>query len=241
MEALSLTCVPNTSSSESPKKRTSSPGAPTSHRKKPKMDPGHSDRDKRKRKKKKRPITHDSGTMLGLIQNVRSSSPAPGPPFPSASSPTKNRSSSFVPSQSDGLSGSSLASPSPVRSPSVAVASSQEAAHALLQQERVIPTSPSTSKVRLISMFVSNDVQTLPSLSMTIKCSLRALCPLLFARSVLICFISLLLSPRVAMSHVTVVLSTGSTLINNLMDWKVDASSAKKPVLSAVPWCVAVQ
>ncbi|KAH9994555.1 hypothetical protein BJV74DRAFT_831230 [Russula compacta] len=146
MEALSLTCVPNAPSFESPKKRTSSPGAPTPHRKKPKMDPGHSNRDKRKRKKKKRPITRDSGTMLGLVQNVRSSSPALGPPFPSASSSTENRSSSFVPPQSDGPSGSSSAPLPPVRSPSVAGALSQEAAHALLQQERVIPTLPSTSK-----------------------------------------------------------------------------------------------
>src|SRR6266850_2245182 len=83
-------------------------------------------------------------------------------------------------------------------------------------------------------------LQTLHSPSAITKPSLRALCRLSCARSVLICFTSLLRFPHAVMSHVMAVLSTGSTLISNLMDEKVDTSTAKRPVLNAAPSCVAV-
>jgi hypothetical protein len=78
-------------------------------------------------------------------------------------------------------------------------------------------------------------ILTLRSPSRTTKHSLQALYPLLYARSVLICFTSPLRSPPVVMSLVTAVLSTGSTLISNALDQKVNVLSAKKPVPSAAP------
>ena len=217
MEPSPLTRVTPNPSPKSSQKRTSSPGAPAPHTKKPKTGPGqgYSDKTKRRRKKKKLPITRESGIMSGLVQDVRFSSPSPEHPLPSASRSTENR-PSFISSQSGSLLSGSSNPPSPVRSPSVAIASSSEAR--LGANERVVEALHAESKVRLSSLSSFDGVQTLYSPSATIKPSLRALCRLSCARSVLICSTSLSHYPHVVMSLVMTVLSTGLKLISNPID-----------------------
>jgi hypothetical protein len=217
METSPLTCVPPNPSPKSSQKRTSSPGAPAAPTKKPKMGPGqgYSDKTKRRRKKKKLPITRESGIMSGLVQDVRLSSPSPGPPLPSASCSTENR-PSFISSQSGSLLGGSSNSPSPVCAPPVATSPSSEAQ--LVANERVAEALQVESKVRILSLFSFDGVQTLFSPSATIKPFLRALCRLSCARSVLICSTNLSHYPHVVMSLVMTVLSTGLKLISKLTD-----------------------
>ena len=216
METSPLTRVPPNPSPKSSQKRTSSPGAPAPPTKKPKTGhgQGYSDKTKRRRKKKKLPITRESGIMSGLVQDVRLSSPSPGPPLPSASS-TENR-PSFISSQSGSPLGGSSNPPSPVCAPPVAISSSSGAQ--LVANERVVEALHAESKVRLSSHFSFDGVQTPFSPSATIKPFLRALCRLSCARSVLICSTSLSHYPHVVMSLVMAVLSTGLKLISKLMD-----------------------
>ncbi|KAI0249796.1 hypothetical protein BJV78DRAFT_1224982 [Lactifluus subvellereus] len=145
MESLSLTRNPTTSSPKSSGKRTSSPGARTPQAKRPKMDlrQVHSNRDKkRRRKKKKQPMTRDSS---GLAQNECSSSLAPDPPLPSASSSTESC-QRFLSPQSDFLPGRPLTPAPCVNSKPVGVSSSinngnrSPGSLAPLGQERVVPT-----------------------------------------------------------------------------------------------------
>jgi hypothetical protein len=244
MEPLTLMRAPTPSyDPQSSKKRTSSPDAPATRSKRPKTDPGqgHSDKDRRRRrrrKQKKQPITHDSGdhdsgAVSGNAQSVPSTSLAPASPLPSASRLTESR-LSLVSSQSDRPFDSSSAPPPPLHSSLGTSSHEQRAACTPLQGERVMPASHSECKVRLLSVSVSNCVRTHHSLSTTTKHSLRALYPLLCAKSVSICSTNPLRFPLAGMSLVTAVSSTGSTLISNMMDWKVEAFSAKKHVLIAV-------
>lgn len=228
---------------QSSKKRTSSPDAPATRTKKPKTDPGqgHSDKDRsrrrrRRRKQKKQPIhsgDHDLGAVSGNTQSVPSPSLAPASPLPSASRSTESQ-LSLVSSQSDRPFDSSSALPPPPHSSLGTSSHGERAACTPLQSERATPASHSECKVRLLSVSVSNCVRTHHSLSTTTKHSLRALYPLLCAKSVSICSTNPLRFPLAGMSLVTAVSSTGSTLISNMMDWKVEAFSAKKHVLIAV-------
>jgi hypothetical protein len=225
------------------KKRTSSPGAPTTRTKKPKTDPGqgHSDKDRkrrRRRKQKKQPIARDSGahklgSVSGNAQNVPSSSLTSASSLPSAS---KSNESQLSPasSQSDRSFDSSSAPAPPLHSSPGSSSHEQRAACAPLRRERVMPVSHSECKVRLLSVSVPNCVRTHHSLSTTTKHSLRALYPLLCAKSASICSTNPLRFPHAGMSLVTAASSTGLTLICNLMDWKMEAFSAKKHVLIAV-------
>ena len=156
MEPNPLMSAPSNSSPKSSQKRTSSPGAPAPHPKKPKKDPGqgYSDKNKRRRRKKKQPITRDSGILSGLMQNVRSSSLSPEPPLPSASCSTENR-LSFMSSQSDSLLESSSISPSLDRSPPVVIASSSEVQPATqipLRKEHAVQVLHCESKVCFSSL-----------------------------------------------------------------------------------------
>ncbi len=226
---------------QSSKKRTPSLDAPTILTKKPKTEPGqgHSDKDRRRRrrKQKKQPIArdsgaHNSGAVSGDAQNVTSRSLTPVSPLPSASGSTESQ-LSLASSQSNRPFDSSSAPLPTVYSSLGSSSHEQHAAYAPVRRECVMATSHSECKVRLLSVYVSNCVQTYCSLPMTTKHSLRALYPLLCAKSVSICSINPLRSPHADMSLVTAVSSTGSTLISNLMDWKVEAFSEKKHVLIA--------
>jgi hypothetical protein len=243
MEPLTFTRTPTPSyDPQSSKKRTFSPDAPTTRTKKPKTEPGHDQSDKdrrrrRRRKQKKQPIARDSGAhnlgaVLGDAQNIPSSSLTPASPLPSVSRSAETR-LSLASSQSDRPFDSSSAPPPLDLSPGSS-SHEQRAACASLQSERVIPVSHSESKVRLLSEFVSNCVRAHLSLSTTTKHSSRALYPLFCAKSVSICSTNPLHFPHAGMSPVITVSSIGSTLISNLMDWKVEAFSAKKHVLIAV-------
>ena len=228
---------------QSSRKRTFSPDTLTTRTKKPKTDPGqgHSDKDRRRRrrrKQKKQPIARDSGahnlgSVSGNAQNVPSSSLTPASPLPSASRSTGSQ-LSLTSSQSDKSFESSSAPPTPLHSPLGSLFHEQRAACAPLRKERVMPASQSDAKVRLLSESVSNCVRTHHSLFTTTKRCLRALYPLLCAKSVSICSTNPLPFPHAGMSLVTAVSSIGSTLIRNLMEWKVEAFSAKKHVLIAV-------
>jgi hypothetical protein len=215
------------------KKRTSSPDGLTTFKNKPKPDSGqgHSDKDRkrrRRRKQKKQPIVRDSGAHeLGSVsesaQNAPSSSLTPTSSLPSTSISNESH-LSVASSQSDRPFDSSSAPAPPLHS---SLGSS-------FYEQRAMPVPHSEYKVRLLSVSVSNCVRTHHSLSTTTKHSLRALYRLLCAKSVLICSTNPLLSLHVGMSLVTTASSTGSTLISNLMDWKVEAFSAKKHVLIVV-------
>lgn len=147
---------------QSSRKRTSSPDASTTRTKRSKTDPGqgHSDKDKkrrRRRKQKKQPIARDSGThslkvVSGDAQNAPSSSPTPASPLPSASRSTESQLSPAS-SQSDRPSDSS-SGPRPLHSSLGSSPHEQRTACAPLQRERVLPASPSESKVRLLSVSV---------------------------------------------------------------------------------------
>lgn len=228
MSAPTPSCDPQPS-----KKRTFSPDGPTTCTKKLKTDSGqsHSDKDRkrrRRRKQKKQPIVRDPGAHeLGSVsesaQNASSSSLTPTSSLPSTSISNESH-LSLASSQSDRPFDSSSAHAPPLH-PSLGSSS---------HEQRAMPVPHSECKVRLLSVSVSNCVRTHHSLSTTTKHSLRALYPLLCAKSVLICSTSPLRSLHVGMSLVTTASSTGSTLISNLMDWKVEAFSAKKHVLIAV-------
>jgi hypothetical protein len=228
---------------QSSKKRTSSPDAPTTRMKKPKTDPGQgqSDKDRRRRRRrrqKKQPIARDSGAhnlgiVLGNAQSVPSSSLTPACPLPSASRATESQ-LSLASSQSDRPFDSSPAPPPSAHSPQGPSSHEQCAACAPLRRERVVPDSDPESKVRLLSVSVSNCVRTHHSLSTTTKHSFRALYPLLCAKSASICSTNPLHFPHAGMSLVTAVSSTGLTLISNLMDRMLESFSAKKHVLIAV-------
>lgn len=242
MEPLTLIRAPTPSHDPQPsKKRTSSPDAPTTRTKKPKTDPGQcqsdKDRRKRRRKQKKQAIVRGSGDNLGAVlgdaQNVPSSSLTPATPIPSASRVTESQ-PSLVFSQSDRPFDSSSAPPPPLYSSLGIPSYEQRAACAPPLRERVISTAHSEYKVRLLSVSISNCVPTHHSLSVTTKHSLRVLYPPSCVKSVSICFTNPLRFPHVAMSLAIAVSSTGSTLISNLMDWKVEAFFAKKHVLIAV-------
>jgi hypothetical protein len=228
---------------QSSKKRAPSPDAPTTRTKKPKTDSGqgHSDKDRRRRrrrKQKKQPIARDSGAhkleaVSGNAQSVPSSPLTPAYSLPSASRSTESQLSLASP-QSDRPLDSSSAPPPPLQ-PSLGSSSHEQlAACAPLRRECVMPASHSECEVRLLSVSVSNCTNSSHSLSTTTKHSLRALYPLLCAKSVSTCSTNPLRFPHAGMSLVTAVSSIGSTLINNLMDWKVEAFSAKKHVLIAV-------
>jgi hypothetical protein len=243
METLPLTCTPS-NNPRSSKKRTSSPDAPAIITKKPKTDPGqgHSDNDRRRRrrrrrKQKKQPISRDSGAhessaVSGSAQNVPSSSLRPASPLPLASRSTASQ-LSLASSQSDSPFDRSSTPPPPPSVHSSPVLSPLEQRSA--RKEHVKPTPHSECKVRLLSVSVSNgdDVQT-HSLFTTTKLFLRALYPLSCVKSVSIYSTNPSRFPLADMSHVTAVSSTGSTLISNLMDWEVEAFSAKKSVLIVV-------
>ena len=235
MEPLPLTHIPTPSGSpKSSRKRTFSPDASTTFKKKPKTDAGQAHSEKRRRRKRRRkqenqPIAHDLGAASGITHIVPSSSLAPASPVPSVSESQL----SLDPSQSDAPCDRS--SVPPAHSPPVIMASSpheKRAACAPLGKERPMPTLHSDYKVRFLPVSTSSGVQTHYSLSASTKHFLRALYPLLCARSVLICSTNPLRFLHAGMSHVTSVLSTGSTLISN-RNWKVEVSSAKKRVLIA--------
>lgn len=244
MEPLTFMRTPTPSyDPQSSKKRASSPDSPTTRTKKPKTDPGqgHSDKDRRRRrrrKQKKQPIARDSGThhleaVSGNAQIVPSSPLTPAPSLPSASRSTESQ-LSLASSQSDRPLDSSSAPPPPLHPSPGSSSHEQRVGCATLRRECVMPASHSECKVRLLSVSVSNCTNSSHSLCTTTKHSLRALYPLLCAKSVSICSTDPLRFPHVGMSLVTAVSSTGSTLISNLMDWKMEAFSAKKLVLIAV-------
>lgn len=224
MEPPPLIRAPPSHNQQSSKKRTSSPDASTTRTKKSKTDPGQGqtdkDRRKRRRKQKKQTIVRDSGDDSGAVsgnaQNVSSSSLTPASPFPSRATESQP---SLVSSQSDKpFDGSSAPSPPPLHLSLGSPSHEQRASCASLLRERVMPAAHSEYKVRLLSVSISNCVQTLHSLSVTTKYSLRALYHLLCVKSVSICFTNPLRFPPAGMSPATAVSSTGSTLISNLMD-----------------------
>jgi hypothetical protein len=240
MEPLTIRAPTPSYDPQSSKKRTSSPDAPTTRTKKPKTDPeqGHSDKDRRrrrKRKQKKQPIARDSGAHNGAVSGntLPSSSLTPASPLPSASRSIESR-LSLASSQSDRPFDRSSAPPPPLHSSLGSSPHEQRTACAPLRRERVMSASHPECKVRLLSVSVSNFVRTHHSLSTTTKHSFRALYPLSCAKSVSICFTNPLRFPHAGMSLVTAVSSTGSTLISNQMDWKMEVFSAKKHVLIAV-------
>ena len=224
---------------QSSKKRISSPDAPTTRMKKPKTDPGqgHPDKEKRRRrrKQKKQPISRDSGAhnlgaVSGNVQNVPSSSLSPASSLPSESISTESQ-LSLASSRSDRPFDSSS---TPPPSLNLSLGPNEQHTPCAPRKERVVPASHSECKVRLLSVSVFNCVQTHHSLFTIIKHSFRALYLLLCAKSVSIYSTNPLRFPHVGMSLVTAVSSTGSTLISNRMDWKVEAFSEKKHVLIAV-------
>ena len=158
-----LVRAPTPYDSQSSKKRTSSPVAPTTRTKKPKTDPGqdHSDKDRRRRrrrKQKKQPIARDSGThnlgaSSGNAQSVPSSSLTPASPLPSASRSTESQ-LSLDSSQSDRPFDSPSAPPPPLHSPLESPSHEQRAACAPLPRECVMSASHTECKVRLLSVFV---------------------------------------------------------------------------------------
>lgn len=215
------------------KKRTSSLDGPTTCAKKPKTDSGqgHSDKDRkrrRRRRQKKQPIVRDSGAHeLGSVSETAQNAPS------SSLTPTSSLPSTSISNESH-LSPASSQSDRPFDSSSAPAPPFHSSLGSSSHEQRAMSVPHPECKVRLLSVSVSNCVRTHHSLSTTTKHSLRVLYPLLCAKSVLISSTNPLRSLHVDMSLVTTASSTGSTLISNLMDWKVEAFSEKKHVLIAV-------
>src|SRR5258707_8383398 len=241
METLPLTCAPSSNNPRSSKKRTSSPDAPATSTKKTKIDSGqgHSNKDRRRkrwRKQRKQPIArgsgaHESSAVSGSAQNVPSSSLRPTSPLPLASRSTATQ-LSLASYHSDSPFDRSFTPPPSVHLSPVLSPLEQRST----RKEHVKPTPHSEYKVRLLSVSVSNGdgVQTHHSLFTTTKNFLRPLYPLSCVKSGSIYSTNPSRFPLADMSHATAVLSTGSTLISNLMDCEVEAFSAKQSALIAV-------